>query len=113
MGWRRESALDVYTGSFGFSFLCHRGFLRTPTKWRALTFGPAARRLRRYRSPQSSHFGLGGMVQSPTWALVDGIAVGTGVHAHQGDARQHWPRRNGYVRRGPWLVNYEPQYSSG
>src|SRR5260370_32353983 len=42
-------------GRLAFSFFCHRGFFFTPTKWRALTFGPASRRIRRYPSPFGRH----------------------------------------------------------
>jgi SPW repeat len=114
MGWRRESALDVYT--FGLFLLCHRGFLRTPTKWRALTFGPAARRLRAIsiailafrlgRNVSISYLGLWSMV-SP-WAL--GFMHTKAMHVSIGLGAMV----TFVAALVLWLVNYEPiQFGKG
>jgi SPW repeat len=103
-------------GRSDFSFLCHRGFLRTPTKWRALTFGPAALAITAMSIAAILAFsdweewfnlllGLWSML-SP-WALgfmhtrAMHVSIGLGAMVMFVAALELW------------LVNYEPQYSSG
>jgi hypothetical protein len=96
MGWRRESAL--YTASFGlFLFV---------SPWLFAYASEVARIDVWAGSAAVVAISIAAIVAFSDWeewlnVLLGGIAGGTGVYAYQGDARQHWARRNGYVRRSP------------
>ena len=86
MGWRRESALDVYT--FGlFLFV---------SPW-LFAYANEVARIDVWASGAAITAISIAILAFSAWeecfnlllgALVDGIAVGTGIHAHQGHARQ-------------------------
>lgn len=105
MRWRRESALDVYTGTFGlFLFVSPWLFAYANEAARIDVWASGAGDYGDIDRRNPRIFGLGGMAQSPAWVLVDDIAVGAGVHAHQGDAHQYWTWRDGRVRRGSGIM---------